>query len=129
MTYMLVSIVFGLLFVMPWVLKHVWPAFDSFFNVIWEDPTDRAARRMLKEMKDNHVLEEMSGTEGEIEILAAQTGIQRDEILKSINALTPSEAAAIFQAVRTGKPLALVKILKILTPKEKASRMPRGDGY
>lgn len=124
MVFMLASIFFGFL-VLPIVAQHIWPGFNSFFNIIWEDPTDRAARRMLKKSRGNHVLPEMSAT-GEIEILAAQTGAGSDEIKKAIGALTAEDAVAIFQAIRSGKPLAIVKIMKVLGLIEKAPRMPRG---
>lgn len=123
---MLVSVLFGILIIMPLTEKHVWPAIQGFFDSIWIDPTERAARRLAKKSREMHVLPEMSAT-GEVEMLAAQTGIQSSDILKSINAVSPSEAIAIFTAIKSGKPLALVKILKILKLEEKAPRMPKGE--
>jgi hypothetical protein len=81
---------------------------------------------MLKKMAGNHVIPGMTG-EGEIEMMAAQTGIDSKDILRSINALSANEAVSIFRAIKTGKPLALLRILKILKLEEKALRTPRED--
>ena len=69
--FVLIGTLITVLFVLPFTTKVVWPALSGFFNFIWTDPTERAAKKMLKKMGENSGIPELMGTDGELEIIAA----------------------------------------------------------
>ena len=97
-----------------WALVYLLPITNKAFALIWEDPTERQQREILKRLQEHHV---DGGVPEETAVLmtAAEMSTTEANLLQAAKLFSPADAAAVLTGKRNIVGVVAGKVAKHMT--------------